>query len=199
MKRGRTNYHRKHELLRRHACKSKNRVDISRVDNIVFVQVQNLGNAMVAVNTRDIIDVHINGGARHVVVDLYKCCGLDSTFMGMLVGFANLIKDNEQLYGHITDKKPPIIISNANDMLINQLSLLGLNNIKHLIYIKEDSVFFPDIEFYKIYEQPLDKNKRLNAIMDAHIELMKINEKNQKTFKPFLNAIINELDDIDID
>ena len=78
MKRGRTNYHRKHEFLRKHANKSKNRVDISRVDDIVFVQVLNLGNAMVAVSTRDIIDVHIQGGAMHVVVDLSKCYSLDS-------------------------------------------------------------------------------------------------------------------------
>ncbi len=197
MKRGRTKNHRRQEFLRKLECKSKNRVDISRVDNIVFVQVLNLGNAMVAVSTRDIIDVHINGGAMHVVVDLSKCYSLDSTFMGMLVGFGNLIKEKKQLSERKSDKKPPIIISNANDMLINQLSLLGLNNIPNLIHIKEDSISFPDIEFYKIYEQPLDKNKRLNAIMDAHIELMKINEKNQKTFKPFLKAIINELDDIE--
>ena len=199
MKRGRTNYHRKHEFLRKHANKSKNRVDISRVDDIVFVQVQNLGNAMVAVSTRDIIDVHIQGGAMHVVVDLSKCYSLDSTFMGMLVGFANLIKENKQISGRKTDKKPPIIITNTNDMVINQLSLLGLNNIPMMIQIKEDSISFPDIEFYKIYEQPLDKNRRLNAIMDAHIELMKINEMNQKTFKPFLKAIINELDDVVFD
>ena len=196
MRRGNTRPHHKHQTLRKDSCRTKNRVDISRVDNIVFVQVVNYGNAMVAISTRDIIEVHINDGATHVVADLAKCCGLDSTFMGMLVGFANLILDLKEQRNLSSDKKPPIVISNTNEIIDKQLSLLGLNSIPTLIHIKEDYVQFPNIEFYKIYEQPLDKNKRLSAIMDAHIALMKINEMNQKTFKPFLNAIISELEDV---
>ena len=196
MRRGNTRNQRKHAMMHKDMCGSKNRVDISRVDDIVFVQVVNHGNAMVAVNTRDIIEVHINDGAKHVVFDLAKCCGLDSTFMGMMVGFANLIIENAEKQNGNSDKKAPIVISNADETIDNQLSLLGLNSIPKLIHIKDEYIQFPDIEFYKIYEQPLDKNKRLNAIMDAHIALMKINEMNQRTFKPFLTAIVSELKDV---
>ena len=68
-----------------------------------------------------------------------------------------------------------------------------LQGVADLIHIKSEKVEFPKLHLQHIDEKPVDRDKRLKAIIKAHKELMKIDERNVEIFGPFLKAIIKEL------
>ncbi len=172
----------------------KNRVDVARVGDIVFMRVVGLGNAMIAVSLRDLLDVYIQHGIQHIVVDCAECTGLDSTFMGTLIALASEIGETQTANSESSATSlPPMVLANVSNVVYKQLDTLGLTGMKLMIHIKTEPVEFPQSELKHIEEQPVDKKKRLKQIISAHKELMKINDKNEEIFGTFLKAIISEI------
>ncbi len=91
------------------------------------------------------------------------------------------------------DCTSPIVLTNVSETVHKQLSTLGLTDVGDLIYIKSDTVKFPDLPMEHIFEKPVDKKNRLKTMIKAHKNLVRINEKNEEIFGPFLKAIVDEL------
>ncbi|MCZ7608315.1 MAG: STAS domain-containing protein [Planctomycetota bacterium] len=62
-------------------------LEAARTKEAVYVRVVGLGNFNNAGPLREYCEKAFNDGVRNVIVDLAPCTGLDSTFMGTLMGF----------------------------------------------------------------------------------------------------------------
>ena len=135
---------------------------------------------------KDLADTLLQSGYRDFFIDLASCKGMDSTFMGVLVG---IVLYGERVHG--ARGKTRGMVVNASEHNDRLLESLGLQN---LIEIRRERVQLPDgITFERLEEKEFDPAKRILLIRDAHQHLAAIDEKNAEVFGPFLKNLAAEL------
>jgi anti-anti-sigma factor len=117
-----------------------------------------------------------DGGVRHAYIDLAAVTGMDSTFMGMLVGHALAFQEAD---GRLVIVRP----SEKGRQL---LELLGIAEIVRVV----DAVPCPEATFVELRcGTELSQTQRLDLIRRAHVSLSSLNDGNRATFAPFLAAL----------
>jgi len=154
-------------------------LEAARTKDAVYVRVIGLGNFNNAGPLREYCESAFNEGARNVIVDLAQCTGLDSTFMGTLMGFIGF------------DGGPPVAVTvvNATPTTMRAMNSLGLPKILH---VKEDVVEVPECRLQRLREGWQDKRRRTLLIRDAHVALIKADRENESRFGPFVEALCKE-------
>ncbi|MCA8914749.1 MAG: STAS domain-containing protein [Planctomycetes bacterium] len=154
-------------------------LEAARTKEAVYVRVVGLGNFNNAGPLREYCEKAFNDDIRNVIVDLAHCTGLDSTFMGTLMGFIGF------------DGGPAIAVTvvNATPTTMRAMSSLGLPKILH---VKEEPIDFPDCKLTRLREGWQDKRRRTLLIRDAHVALMKADKENETRFGPFVEALVKE-------
>ncbi|MCC7509339.1 MAG: STAS domain-containing protein [Planctomycetes bacterium] len=163
-------------------------LEAARTSEAVYVRVVGLGNFNNAGPLREYAEKSFNDGVRNVIIDLLECTGLDSTFMGTLMGFI----------GFDTDKSGnPLPVSvtvvNATPPTMRAMNSLGLPKILH---VRPEHVDFPTCKLERLREGWQDRKRRTLLIRDAHIALMKADRENESRFGPFVAALVKETRDI---
>lgn len=69
-----------------------NHLEVARGGGMVIVRVVGVGNLNTAPVMCDFVEAQRASGYQRLVLDLSQCCALDSTFMGSLVGLAQVAK-----------------------------------------------------------------------------------------------------------
>lgn len=102
-----------------------------------------------------------------IYADLSSCAYMDSTFMGLLIGF-------NKKFSHLKNKK--LCIIHPSPESLSHLTDLGLDAI--LAYCDEDIPFPEDMEM-------ISQKEKISAefILKAHENLIEISEDNRKRFK----------------
>lgn len=154
-------------------------IEAARTKEAVYVRVVGLGNFNNAGPMREYCEKSFNEGIRNVIVDLAHCTGLDSTFMGTLMGFL----------GFADGRQYSVTVVNATPTTMRAMSSLGLPKILH---VKEDRIEFPDCKLTRLREGWQDKRRRTLLIRDAHVALMKADKDNEARFGPFVEALVKE-------
>lgn len=188
---------------------SADHVALSCSGDVVYLRVMGLGNAARSVAVRDIGDSLIRRGYDRIVVDMARCRGLDSTFMGTLVALAAGILDARELAergraaagGAAPLADPlsalpacvPLVLCNAPEHVVTQLRTLGLLGVDSLRLITDD-VQFPECAFERLPEKPGSPERRLAVIREAHEKLIELDERNEARFGPFLRQMLAEMD-----
>ncbi|MBX3460662.1 MAG: STAS domain-containing protein [Planctomycetes bacterium] len=163
-------------------------LEAASTSDAVYVRVVGLGNFNNAGPMREYAEKAFNDGVRCVIVDLAECTGLDSTFMGTLMGFI----------GYDTDKSPnplPVTVTvvNATPPTMRAMNSLGLPKILH---VRPDPVDFPTCRLERLREGWQDRRRRTLLIRDAHVALMKADRENEARFGPFVAALVKETRDM---
>jgi anti-anti-sigma regulatory factor len=159
-------------------------LEAARTQEAVYVRVVGLGNFNNAGPLREYCEKLIAEGVRNVIVDLAGCTGLDSTFMGTLMGFMNIDTAKSQVPTPVT-----VTVVNATPPTMRAMSSLGLPKILH---VKEDKVSFPDCRLERLRDGWQDRRRRTLLIRDAHMNLMKADKENEARFGPFVAALCKE-------
>ncbi|MBZ0137067.1 MAG: STAS domain-containing protein [Planctomycetes bacterium] len=154
-------------------------IEAARTKEAVYVRVAGLGNFNNAGPMREYCEKAFNDGIRNVIVDLAQCTGLDSTFMGTLMGFL----------GYGDGRHYSVTVVNATPSTMRAMSSLGLPKILH---VKEDRIDFPDCKLTRLREGWQDKRRRTLLIRDAHVALMRADHENEARFGPFVEALVKE-------
>ncbi|MCC6575662.1 MAG: STAS domain-containing protein [Planctomycetes bacterium] len=159
-------------------------VEVAKADNAIFIRVVGLGNFNNAGPLREYAENAFAVGARSAVVDLAKCTGLDSTFMGTLVLMKDYPVDN-------SPNKTPIAVTivNATATTLRAMTSLGL---PALLHVKEEPVEFPAVTLERLREGWQDQRRRTRLIHDAHLQLIRGDKANEARFGPFLAALVKE-------
>lgn len=147
---------------------------IARSRDAVYVRVHGLGNMNNCMTFKEFIDRMQSEGYRTFVIDLAECRGIDSTFMGILLG----LRDG-------------LVVVNANPHCRRQMESIGLHRV--LKIQDEAATLPPGLELKELPDAECDPVARLKLIMKAHQDLIAIDRQNEARFGAFLRDIAKNL------
>ena len=147
----------------------------------VYVRVHGIATMVNCLCLRGFLEGLLAEGGSFVIVDLADCAGMDSTFMGVLAGAATYERNG---------KSPGVALVNVSEPLMRQLKDVGLTE---LVFVETEPFETPALEFVRLEEQGGGEKERLACVHAAHEHLMKINERNEAIFRPFVAALEREM------
>jgi hypothetical protein len=80
-------------------------IAVARGSDLVVIRVVGAGNMLTAPSLAEFAEEQRNAGFRRFVFDLERCKGLDSTFMGVMVGMYTASKTESGLHGKADDEE----------------------------------------------------------------------------------------------
>ena len=153
---------------------------IARSATMVYVRVEGLGNLKSAPVLHAFLNDAREEGTKSSYIDLSSCQGMDSTFMGLLVGQAQAFADKG---GRLAVVKP-------NEMCLRLLRMLGVDEV--VTVVPEAEV--PSAEYVDIAgDAAIDPKARTELIRQAHQNLASLNDENRAKFSAFLKALDDDL------
>lgn len=142
----------------------------------LYVRVVGLATMYNVGAARELIARETCQGRKRVIFDLVECEGMDSTFLGVIAGVA---LDEA---GHTVDI---INVSDENRRLLEGLGLTELVNVVSA------QVPPPEGKLTPIYDRT-EETGRLELVLSAHNELVKLSEENEAVFGDLIREIEKE-------
>lgn len=153
---------------------------VARCKDAVYVRVDGLGTMTNGPTFQGFVDAMRKEGYRSFVVDLSGCRGVDSTFMGILLGATS-------------DCAGGLVVLNAGPHCRKQLASVGLDR---LLRFEEHDLDLPrGVQLTELQDAPASSSARLKVIMHAHKELVRFDKRNEAKFGPLLREIVERLGD----
>lgn len=117
---------------------------------------------------------------KNISIDLDKCTGMDSTFMGILAMLALKIKDESR----------SIKITNADEANQKLLNGLGLNKIFEYVETKADE----KEDWKKEEDKKASLEENANTVLQAHKVLMETDTGNVEKFKNVVEQVEKDIE-----
>ena len=156
-------------------------VEVARAGQTIIVRVNGLGNMANALPFWDLAEQELEKGADTFAVDLFACTGMDSTFMGTIVGVARALGELER--GKLT-------VLNPSQVCASLLEMVGADRFVEISNLSLE----PELEMQRLPNVRGSVEARLRLIRRAHERLVEIDKRNQEKFGPFLKALVAELE-----
>lgn len=154
---------------------------VARLGSTVFVRSVGLANMKNAPMLDAFLREVLGQGVLLVCVDLSCCSGMDSTFMGLLVGFS---QDLEQVKGQL-------VVVNPTEQNLRLLDMLGVSEILPVVARSTPT----ELEFVIIPASPMvSPLQRLEIVKRAHQHLVELNQTNEAKFSAFLEMLEEDLE-----
>ena len=166
---------------------------------VVWLSVAGAGSKENSADVVKFVEPEIAKGKRSFVVDLSDCTGLDSTFMGMLIGISKRLKQCVQGCLHIINAR------GRNAQLLRGLG------VQHFCTVAEDAGPFcaedgeqagevpatfksaPVVDCRELDRQLLSKGEQTAHCLKAHEDLCEISHANQAKFKDVVELMALKL------
>ncbi len=205
---------RKSESVRREAVNARDYVAVARGSDLVVLRVVGRGNMITAPGLADFADQQRKAGFRRFVLDLERCEGMDSTFVGVLVGLATSLRgeseteaaDAPEFFPGNTNQAPapqPAAAAAASEAAgAGVLTAVNVSaNIRDLLTMLGADAFIrlrgsfslPQLEATVLPEKSLPTDERHRLIQRAHEKLIEIDKRNIERFGKFLQMLSSEL------
>ena len=159
-----------------------NCLHVSRAEDAVLIQVLGLGSMHLAPTLQVLVESELRAGFRSFVVDLRRCSGMDSAFMGTFIGLSLLVKNS---YGWFC----LVHVSEENRRLLKMLGVL------HMVSVHDGEFPVADRGFTALYPTN-DPYARQKQIHSAHKQLLAAHPENEKLFGPFIKALEAEMSEL---
>ena len=157
---------------------------VARSQDAIYVRVTGLGSMHNASALDAFAEREIEEGALQFILDLTECTGVDSTFMGTLLGLSNRVRELEVGAG--------IALINVDDHAKKQLSSVGVDAFVTLVEGK--SKLPSKLKLTELSTEPVSDRERLKLMVRAHKDLVAYDSRNEAKFGAFLSAIVAELE-----
>jgi len=154
-------------------------VEVARTHQTVIFRVIGLGNMRAAMGLMGFSEAMLEQGYSRFAFDLTECRGLDSTFMGAMVGLA---ADAAEHDGWVS-------VVNASEPNTELLQIVGADKF---IRMRGDLHMEP-IETTRLPEVTLKPQERLELVRRAHERLVEIDKRNEERFGSFLRQLTSDL------
>ncbi len=155
----------------------------ARHNDCLYIRVVGMANMANALHLDAFIKAETDQGVRQVCVDLSDCHGMDSTFMGILVGVHNHLRK---------EGGGRLVVLNPSKHNRRLLDMLGLSSVMPVIHRQR----LPDLRFVAIGRLGTQTHiKRIRRVKKAHEDLVAISPRNREQFRTFLEALARELGD----
>lgn len=151
------------------------------LDNLLFIKAQGHITAALCVDLREKVTQRLAASPvlDGILVDLFECDYMDSTFMGLLVGFNKKFKASAG--------KPITICRPSEDC---QKLLQGLGISKLLEFAENPVKSFPkDMELVSQIKSPTTE-----ILLNAHQNLSELSPENERKFSILQTVLKNQLE-----
>jgi anti-anti-sigma factor len=160
------------------APKPAGSIEVAREGKGVLIRVVGLGNMNISLTMKDFVKESLKAGYSSFALDLSDCKGMDSTFMGTIVGINFRVKEAGGW----------LCLTNPTAECRKVLQLLG---VWGLVAVREE--FAIDSVETECLLPTVDANRRMKHIKTAHENLIQIDERNADKFGKFLAALEQEM------
>jgi len=157
---------------------------IARSQDAIYVRVTGLGSMHNASALDAFAEREIEEGAQQFILDLSDCTGVDSTFMGTLLGLSNRVRE--------LDAGAGIALINVDDHARKQLSSVGVDAFVTLV--PGETPLPRKLKLTELSTEPVSDRERLKLMVRAHKDLVSADSRNEAKFGAFLSAIVAELE-----
>lgn len=155
--------------------------------SVVWIRIEGKGSFEISAQLREFVTRRIKAGDSRFVLDLDRCSGMDSTFMGTLLG---LSKEVTALEDGLLD------VVNANARNVQLLKNLGLTSILSLDERGERWLGERDDvgqELTPSDSAPPDKQTTAKVMLDAHEALAEAQPQNDARFRDVIRYLKEDL------
>ncbi len=159
-----------------------------------YVRVVGLATMTNSVHLQEVLQHSRSQGFRRFIFDLGACSGLDSTFMGILLGVAMGENggpspgDEEGSNGG--DGPATVVLVNASSYLAGLLAGVGIDRV---VKLHGEPVEFPPVGLQRLVDMPPDPLRRIRSMVTAHENLVRLGGQNVIKFASLLDALRREL------
>lgn len=184
-------------------------IAVARGSDLVIIRVVGRGNMVTAPGLADFVEEQRRAKFTRFVFDMERCRGLDSTFIGVMVGMYTSLMPQSGLYQSVIhdsylDANVPvqsqaqpapipfegsISAVNVSPELYNLLEMLGADR-----FVKMGGTCdLKQLEMTILPEKVLPADERQRMIKRAHENLVEIDKRNEAKFGEFLKMLSKEL------
>ena len=153
-------------------------------DDVVYCRVVGIANMNNSAPFEAFTRKSRERGYREFILDFSGCEGLDSTFMGIVLGL-RLGRDRD------SDHLPRVTAVNVGPTVLRILSEVGIDR---MIEVVTEPVLLPQIPMVRL-EKDCSEDARLDMILTAHECLIDLGEENRRRFGSFVALLREELAD----
>jgi len=155
--------------------------------HVVWIRIDGKGSFEISGQLRDFVMRKIGTGSAQFVIDLDRCTGMDSTFMGTLLGIS---KEVARTTSGLLD------VVNANGRNVQLLKNLGLTSIlsvdeKAERWITERQQLGQELSACDSVK--LDKQATANIMLEAHEALAGAQPENAARFEDVIHFLKKDL------
>jgi len=160
-----------------------NRLQVARAADTILISVVGLGSVNNAGALWDFASQSLEDGWRRFALDLTECRGLDSTFLGTLVGISQEIEEQD------SSVEGWVCVVNASDANRELFEIVGADK-----YVRfKASVRMEPLETQALATGLMSTERRLELVRRAHENLISIDQRNEARFGEFLRCLAAEL------
>jgi anti-anti-sigma factor len=153
---------------------------VARHGHVVYVRAVGLANMKNAPVLDAFLGAEVTEQVHTVCIDLSACTGMDSTFMGLLVGSLQRIRPSGG----------KLVVVNPTESNLKLLQMLGVADVLPVL----EGCELPVLEFVSLSGSPnLSPVQRMELVKRAHQNLIALNEANKAKFATFLQALEADL------
>ena len=168
-----------------------NGIEVARNQDTIYTRIVGLGSFNNAGPFRAYVEAMLQDGARRVIVDMAACTGVDSTFMGTLMGFLTCPLAPEGHTQKLSDAQVRVLVVNQTPPTRRAMESLGIHRI---LDVREDPVPAPSIPMQRLRDDWADAKARVKLIKEAHEHLIELDPGNYAKFKPFLDMLTRDME-----
>ncbi len=152
-------------------------------NEIMLFRVSGLGNMRNALPLADFAEASFKKGIRRFAIDLADCQGMDSTFMGTLVGMAQAVRGLPQ--------EGMVCLTNVSSANRELLEIVGADTF----FVMDAKLpVTGSLEMVPLPNVQMSSERRLRLVHKAHENLAEINQYNERQFGAILKSMTAELD-----
>jgi anti-sigma B factor antagonist len=153
---------------------------VARADGVVYVRAVGQANMRTAPLLDVFLQETLSQPVQLVCIDLSVCTGMDSTFMGLLVGTSQ----------SLGQRRARLVIVNPSAHNLRVLQMLGVETVVPVI----ERCLPVDGDFCVLSgPAAVSPAQRLELVHRAHLHLSAVSEANRSAFAPFLSALQADL------
>ena len=152
--------------------------EAARSNGALYVKVRGLGSMNNAPTLEAFAEKALGDGVTKLVLDLKRCTGVDSTFMGLILGLSNRLRETGDGSG--------IVLVNVDEHALKQLKSVGVDAF---VSVKEGKTRLPPaLKMTELKGVDLSERERLKLMVRAHKDLVAADARNEAKFGAFLGG-----------
>ena len=155
-------------------------------DHSAIIRISGRANFSCSVHFKTVVNELYDRGSNRFILDLGECATMDSTFLGVLAGFAMKLSDDQK-----KPAKPVLEMYKPNERVLDLLDNLGISHF--FTQIECPPALGKAFNLSAPAETPASKEEISKTCLEAHQTLMAVNPDNIPKFKEVTQFLAEDL------